>query len=93
MVKTKNEAQNAADCQVEQSAAAEVSLGSSSVTARASTYSVARDPGSPSLGLSPLSACILRLAKLGRQQLALEAQAMLGGVNEELRTETHENLD
>ncbi len=93
MVKAKTETNNTADCQAGESTVTEVSPGSSSVTARASTYNVARDPGSPSGGLSPLSACILRLAKLGRQQLALEAQAMSGGVNDELLAETHINLD
>jgi len=93
MVKTKNEAQNVADCQAGQSVATEASPGSSSTTARTSIYGVARDPYSATGGLSPLSACILRLAELGRQRLAREAQAISGGVGDEVLVETHENLD
>jgi len=93
MVKVKTEINNTANCQAGESTVTEVSPSSSSVTARTSTHNVARDPGSPSSGLSPLSACILRLAQLGRQQLALEAQVMSGGVNDELLAETHKNLD
>ncbi len=91
MVKAKTEAQNAADCQAGQSAAAEVLPGSSSATTKASTHSVERKPGSTTGGLSPLSACILRLAELGRQRLAREAQARSEEVGDELPADTQEN--
>ncbi len=93
MVKAKTEAQNAAACQTGQSTATEVFPGSSSATARTSLHSVARNPSSATGGLSPLSVCILRLAELGRQRLAREAQAMSEEVGDELLADTHENLD
>ncbi len=93
MEKEKTETQNAADCQAGQSTATEFSPGSPSVTARASIHSVARNPGGATGGLSPLSVCILRLAELGRQRLAREAKAASGGVNNELPTDSHENLN
>jgi hypothetical protein len=93
MEKEKTEAQNAANCQAGQSAATEVSPGSSSATTRASIHSVARNPGGATGGLSPLSVCILRLAELGRQRLAREAQARSEDVGDELPADTPEKLD
>ncbi len=93
MVKAKTEAQNAVASQTGQATTTEVLPGSSSATARTSLHRVVRNPGSATGGLSPLSACILRLAELGRQRLAREAQAMAEKVGDELPANTHENLD
>lgn len=94
MVKAKTEAQNAAaDCQAGQSAAAEVLPGSSSATTKASIHNLERNPGSATGGLSPLSACILRLAELGRRRLAREMQARSEDVGDKLPADTHEKLD
>ena len=92
MVTAKIEAQNADACQTGQSTATEVFPGSSSATARTSLHRVARNPGSATDGLSPLGACIFKLAELGRQRLAREARAMSEDVGDELPADTHENL-
>ena len=93
MVEAKTEAQNVVDCSAQQLVVSEGSTGSSSANARISLHRVARNPGSATGGLSPLGACIFRLAELGQQRLAREAQAMSGEVNDELLAETRENLD
>jgi hypothetical protein len=93
MIKAKTETNNAAECQAGQSTVAEVSPGSSSVTERTSLHRVTRNPGSATDGLSPLGACLFKLAELGRQRLAREALAMPEDVGDELPADTHEKLE
>jgi hypothetical protein len=93
MIEAKTETNTIADYQAGQSTLTEVSPDSSSVTERTSLHRVARNPGSPTDGLSPLGACIFKLAEFGRQRLAREALAMSEDVGDELPADTNEKLN